>query len=59
MGGRGVGVVYAELVRVPADRAVPVPAGVELQVAAAAMLQGMTAHFLSHDTYPLAPATGA
>ena len=45
---------YAELVRVPADRAVPVPAGVQPPVAAAALLQGMTAHFLSHDTYPLA-----
>ncbi len=44
---------YAELVRVPADRAVPVPAGVQPPVAAAALLQGMTAHFLSHDTYPL------
>jgi NADPH2:quinone reductase len=44
---------YAELVLVPAARAVPVPAGVQPPVAAAALLQGMTAHFLSHDTYPL------
>jgi NADPH2:quinone reductase len=46
---------YAELVLVPAARAVPVPAGVQPPVAAAAVLQGMTAHFLSHDTYPLGP----
>jgi NADPH2:quinone reductase len=44
---------YAELVLVPAARAVPVPAAVQPPVAAAALLQGMTAHFLSHDTYPL------
>jgi NADPH:quinone reductase len=45
---------YAEQVLVPADRAVPVPDGVDLEVAAAVMLQGMTAHYLSHDTYPIA-----
>jgi NADPH2:quinone reductase len=44
---------YAEYAAVPADRVVPVPAGVSEQQAAAAMLQGMTAHYLSHDTYPL------
>ncbi len=44
---------YAEYAAVPADRLVPVPAGVSDQQAAAAMLQGMTAHYLSHDTYPL------
>jgi NADPH:quinone reductase len=44
---------YAELVRVPADRAVPVPAGMPPELAAAALLQGMTAHFLTHDTYLL------
>jgi NADPH:quinone reductase len=50
----GVPGSYAEQVVVPADRAVPVPDDVDLQVAAAAMLQGMTAHYLSHDTYPVA-----
>jgi NADPH:quinone reductase len=45
---------YAEQVVVPADRAVPVPDGVDLEVAAAVMLQGMTAHYLSTDTYPVA-----
>jgi NADPH2:quinone reductase len=38
---------------VPADRLVPIPPGVTDQQAAAAMLQGMTAHYLAHDTYPL------
>ncbi len=44
---------YAEYAAVAADRLVPIPAGVSDQQAAAAMLQGMTAHYLSHDTYPL------
>lgn len=44
---------YAEYSAVPADRLVPVPAGVSDQQAATTMLQGMTAHYLSHDTYPL------
>jgi NADPH2:quinone reductase len=38
---------------VVADRLVPIPAGVTDQQAAAAMLQGMTAHYLAYDTYPL------
>jgi len=44
---------YATHVAVPADRAVPVPEGVAAKQAAAVMLQGTTAHYLSHDTYPL------
>jgi len=44
---------YAEYAALPADLLVPLPAGVTDQQAAAAMLQGMTAHYLSHDTYPL------
>jgi NADPH:quinone reductase len=44
---------YAEYAAVPADRLVPIPKGVSDQQAASAMLQGMTAHYLSHDTYPL------
>lgn len=44
---------YAEYAVLPADRLVPVPPGVSDQQAAAAMLQGMTAHYLSHDTYSL------
>ena len=49
----GVSGAYAEYAAVPADRLVPVPQGVTDQQAAAAMLQGMTAHYLSHDTFPL------
>jgi hypothetical protein len=45
---------YAERVVVPAERAVRVPDGVELEVAAAVMLQGMTAHYLCHSTRPVA-----
>src|SRR5580658_132225 len=44
---------YAEYAAVPADRLVLIPQGVSDQEAAAVMLQGMTAHYLSHDTYPL------
>jgi NADPH2:quinone reductase len=46
---------YAEVVRVPAGHAVPVPPGVDAETAAAAALQGLTAHFLTHDTFPLRP----
>jgi NADPH2:quinone reductase len=49
----GVPGSYAEQVVVPAERAVPVPDGVDLNVAAAVMLQGLTAHYLSHSTYPV------
>jgi len=44
---------YAEYAALPADRLVPIPQSVSDQQAAAAMLQGMTAHYLSHDTFPL------
>lgn len=44
---------YAEYATVPAERLVPVPAGVTDQQAAAAMLQGMTAHYLVYDAFPL------
>jgi NADPH2:quinone reductase len=44
---------YAELVRVKADRALRVPDGVDLDVAAALPLQGMTAHYLVTSTYPV------
>jgi len=49
----GPGGSYAEQVALPAHRVVPVPDGTSLQVAAAAMLQGMTAHYLSASTYPV------
>jgi NADPH2:quinone reductase len=43
----------------PARVVVPVPEGVDPVVAAAAMLQGMTAQFLTTDTYPVRPGTVA
>lgn len=50
---------YAEYAIAPATRLVPLPAHVDLQAAAAAMLQGMTAHYLTHSTYPLGPGDTA
>jgi NADPH2:quinone reductase len=44
---------YAEYAVAPADRLVVLPDGVSSRLGAAAMLQGMTAHFLVHSTYPL------
>jgi NADPH:quinone reductase len=44
---------YAEYAAVPIDRLVKIPDGVSDREAAAVMLQGMTAHYLSHDTHPL------
>ena len=48
---------YAELVAVRAGDAVPVPAGVPAKIAAAVILQGLTAHYLCHSTFPVAPGT--
>ena len=44
---------YAEYAAVPAARLVKMPEGIDAQTGAAAMLQGMTAHYLSTSTYPL------
>jgi NADPH2:quinone reductase len=44
---------YAEYAAVPSERLVPIPPGVSDQQAASAMLQGMTAHYLCHDTFPV------
>ena len=44
---------YAEYALVPAAQLVKLPDGVDFHTAAAAMLQGMTAHYLTHSTYPL------
>jgi NADPH2:quinone reductase len=44
---------YAERVAADRDRLVPVPDGVPSEIAAAALLQGMTAHYLAHDSYPV------
>jgi len=44
---------YADYAVGPADALVPLPSGVDTRTAAAAMLQGMTAHYLTHSAYPL------
>jgi NADPH2:quinone reductase len=44
---------YAEYAVIPAERLVKVPDGVDLETAAAVMLQGMTAHYLTYATYAL------
>jgi NADPH2:quinone reductase len=44
---------YAEKALVPVAKLVPLPAGVSARQGAAAMLQGMTAHYLACSTYPL------
>ena len=46
---------YSERHVVPAELAVPVPDGLDTSTVAAVMLQGITAHYLAHDTFPLAP----
>ena len=50
---------YTEYAAVPADRLVPIPAGVSDREAAAVMLQGMTAHYLAYSTFPLKPGDTA
>ena len=49
----GISGAYAEYQAVPAERLVRLPAGITDHQAAAAMLQGMTAQYLTHTTYPL------
>jgi NADPH2:quinone reductase len=44
---------YAEYAVVPADKLVKIPPGIDFRAAAAAMLQGMTAHYLTHSTVAL------
>ena len=56
--GEGLGAAATLANRDVADL-VPVPDGVDLEVAAAAMLQGMTAHYLVNSTYAVGPGTVA
>lgn len=49
----GVRGSYAEYAAVPEDRLVAIPDQIDFETASAAMLQGMTAHYLSHSTYPI------
>ena len=44
---------YAERVAASRDRLVTIPDGVSLELAAAVLLQGMTAHYLASDSYPI------
>lgn len=46
---------YAEYAAVPSWRLVKIPGALDFPSAAAVMLQGMTAHYLTHSTYPLGP----
>jgi NADPH2:quinone reductase len=50
---------YAEYVLAPAWKLVAIPDGLDTQQAAAVILQGMTAHYLTHSTYPLQPGDAA
>lgn len=50
-----VGGSYAERVAVPAERTIRVPGSVGPETAAAVMLQGITAHYLTTDTFSLGP----
>jgi NADPH:quinone reductase len=47
---------YAEQLVIAAEKAVPLPEGISETTGAAAMLQGMTAHYLVDSTFPLAPS---
>jgi NADPH2:quinone reductase len=51
-GGQGA---YATEAIVAADRLVPLPAGLDEHLAAAVMIQGLTAHYLTRSSYPLKP----
>jgi NADPH2:quinone reductase len=44
---------YAQFALAPADRVIPVPDAISDEIAAAALLQGMTAHYLLFDSYPV------
>jgi NADPH2:quinone reductase len=46
---------YAEYIVVPTWKLVPIPQAISTQAASAVLLQGMTAHYLAHHTYPLQP----
>ena len=47
------GGTYAQYTVVPVEKLIPIPDGVSFPDACVAMVQGMTAHYLSHDTYPI------
>ncbi|MBG0918325.1 quinone oxidoreductase [Exiguobacterium sp. SRB7LM] len=45
----------AEFVAVPLDKAIPLPDAISFETAASIMLQGLTAHYLVHDSYRIQP----
>jgi len=51
----GASATYAEKTVAPSWRLVKLPEGISAETGAAAMLQGMTAHYLVHSTYPVKP----
>ena len=51
----GIPGTYAQLAVAPANRLVPLPDHVSFQQAAAALIQGITAHYLTHSTYAIQP----
>jgi NADPH2:quinone reductase len=51
--------MYAEKAIVPQTKIIPLPQGFDMKLAAAVLLQGMTAHYLVHDTFPLKPGDRA
>ena len=52
---RGIPGTYAQLAVAPAESLVGIPEGITFQQAAAAITQGMTAHYLTHSTYSIQP----
>ena len=50
----GVRGAYAEFAAIPADKLVPLPDAIDAKTAAAAMLQGLTAHYLATSVHPIA-----
>ncbi len=55
VGWATVGGSYAERTVVPVEKLVPIPEAVETTIVAAVLLQGITAHYLATDTFPLGP----
>ncbi|RHW36716.1 quinone oxidoreductase [Lysinibacillus yapensis] len=45
----------AELVSVPMDKVIPLPDGISFETASAVLLQGLTAHYLTQDSYAIQP----
>ncbi len=51
----GIPGTYAQYAVAPAARLVPIPEGVSFNDAAAALIQGITSHYLTHSTYAIQP----